>query len=442
MDAALSSSSKQKLATMINSDVDPSTVFVPRFPQKLTELDVNAAFLADLALKAASLDADCTTASVAARIRLGLVITEALLERLYKEKLLEKKGVVALHNSQYGVLERGWAKVDQLMNVCNYVGPAPVSLQAYTEMIISQVRSRPTVSKAALEKAMGGLVLTDSCKRTLGVVASSGRSLFLSGPPGNGKTAMAHALVDAIPGFVWIPYALEIDGQVIRIFDSHDHVTVPHSDDNFDRRWVKIRPPLVVVGGELTLQSLELTHTETPRFYEAPFQLKANGGVLVVDDLGRQRCTAKELLNRWIVPLENRIDFLTLNTGKKIQVPLEQLIVFATNLTGADLEDEAFLRRMGYRHYVTPPTGESYAQIFQECAAAYGFSADAQLIRRVLDRYAAEGRMPKCCEPRDLILRAIDLCKYEGKQTELTDAIIAVAWESYFGSHGPPSANP
>lgn len=407
--------------------------FAPPFPDQLDELDIGEGVLLDLTLKTASLEPDFTTASVAERLRLGMVITDLLLDKLYRDKFIEKKGAIGLHNYRYGVLERGWQRVGQLMSLCSYVGPAPVSLERYTELIVAQVRSRPAVTVARMEETLRGLVLPEAMKRRLALVASSGRSLFLSGPPGNGKTAMARALVNAIAEPVWIPYAIEVDGQIIRIFDQHDHHPVATGDLDYDRRWVCIRPPLVTVGGELTIQSLDLMATDTARYYEAPFQLKANGGVLVVDDLGRQRVSARELLNRWIVPLEYRVDYLTLSTGKKIRVPFEQIVIFATNLTSTDLVDEAFMRRMGYRLYVQPPSFDTYRQIFREFAASCNLSYEESLLDRLEQRYRSENRTPKCCEPRDLLLRVIDLCKLDGQQPVLTDARLAEAWDSYFG---------
>ena len=414
-------------------------LFTPSF-RRLGELDVSLGFLTDLTLKAVSLNPDCTTAHVAERIRLGMAETDALLQRLYEEKLVDKKGTVGLHNNRYAMTDRGWERAAQSMARCNYVGPAPVSLEEYTKMLVRQVRSRPPVPKAELDAVLNELVLPDSVKRRLGMVASSGRSLFLSGPPGNGKTTMARALVNAIPGEIWIPYAIEVDGHVIRVFDKHDHHPVDPPEGDYDRRWVKIRPPLVTVGGELTIQSLDLTATDASRCYEAPFQLKANGGVLVVDDLGRQRVSARELLNRWIIPLEYRTDYLTLSTSKKVQVPFELIVVFATNLTDADLVDEAFLRRMGYRLYVGPPSPEMYAEIFRRFARSIGLTADESLVRHVLGRYKAEGRELKACEPRDLLTRAIDLCKFDGEASRLTKEILDEAWDSYFGGAGFPSS--
>jgi predicted ATPase with chaperone activity len=421
-----------RLESLLPTEADP---FAPVFPQRLEDLDVSPSFLADLALKTVSVEPDCTTSSIAAKMHLGLIITDALLSRLHADKLIERKGVaVGLHNHHYAMLDRGWAEVKRLMEQSSYIGPAPVSLKSYTDALLAQVESRPPATRSALEHAMNDLVLSDAAKETLGLVASSGRSLFLSGPSGNGKTAIARSLVNAVPGNLWIPYAIEVDRQVIRLFDPHNHQPVKLNNNDADRRWVKIRPPLVVVGGELTLDSLELNYTDTQRFYEAPFQLKSNGGVLVVDDLGRQRCSAAELLNRWIIPLENRIDYLTLSTGKKIQVPFEQVIVFATNLTGADLTDEAFLRRMGYRLYMMSPGPETYAEIFMKYARSHGLAVDPAILPHLEKRYGIERREPKSCEPRDLIDRAIEVCKYRREQVRLTKETVDAAWSAYFGA--------
>ena len=393
-------------------------------------------------MKTLSTDANATTASIGDRLKLGLVITDTVLQRLYRENLIEMKGSIAMHNHRYAMLERGWARAFQMSScqprtpicICSYVGPAPVTLELYTVMLLSQVRSRTAVTKEALEQTLSHLVLPDTVKRILGVVVSSGRSLFLSGPPGNGKTAMARALVNAIAEPLWIPYAIEVDRQVIRVFDKHVHHVIEHDATDFDRRWVKIRPPLVVVGGELTIESLDLTATGSPRYYEAPFQLKANGGVLLVDDFGRQRCSARQLLNRWIIPLENRVDSLTLSTGKKMDIPFEQIIVFATNLTDADLVDEAFMRRMGYRLAVARPSTSTYVDIFRRTAADFGLPLDDAVIERLLKRYKAEDRQPNACDPRDLILRAVDLCRFEKQAFALTDETLDLAWVGYFGS--------
>jgi predicted ATPase with chaperone activity len=408
--------------------------FRPPMPLAVEDLDVSPLFLAELALKAVALEPSTSTAQIARRLQLGMMITDGLLQRLTRDKFLEIKGVVATHNHRYQMLERGWTEVARIQSMNSYCGPAPVSLAAYREQLTKQVQARLPASRAELDRAMENLVLNDGVRQTLGLVASSGRSLFLSGPSGNGKTAMARALVNAIRGHLWIPHAIEVDHQVIRLFDPHAHQPVPLADEDYDRRWVKIKPPLIVVGGELTIESMELTNSAAQRFYEAPFQLKSNGGVLVVDDLGRQRCSPEGLLNRWIIPLENRVDYLTLNTGKKIEVPFEQVIVFATNLTVSDLADEAFLRRMGYRIYVMPPSPQTYAEIFVRLAAAHGLAVNPNVLAHLELRYGKEGREPKSCEPRDLIERAIEVCRFNREPIRLTIETLDAAWDGYFGA--------
>jgi predicted ATPase with chaperone activity len=409
----------------------------PPLPERLEDLDVSPGFLADLALKIVSSQGENTTASVSARLGLGMVITEALLQRLVQEKLIEVTGMVSLSNHSYAMLERGWEKVEYLMRLSNYIGGAPVSLETYSKMIVQQVRYRPPVRRAALDEALRGLVLSEETRETLFLVVSSGRSLFLTGPPGNGKTAMARALVNAIPGYLWIPHAIEVDGQVLCVFDKHSHEPVEVSgDENIDRRLIKIRPPLVVAGGDLTLENLELSITDSPRFYDAPFQVKSNGGVLVVDDLGRQRCSPRKLLNRWIIPLEYHVDYLTLSTGKKIEVPFEQIVVFATNLSGGNLEDEAFLRRMGYRMKVAPPSDEVYTKIFQQYAQMREVEVPPTLIPYALEKYRAEQRTPKCCDPRDLIERMLERCRARKKTPGLSERGLDAVWNSYFGANG------
>jgi len=229
---------------------------------------------------------------------------------------------------------------------------------------------------------------------------------------------------------------VEIDGQIIRVFDSHCHRIASEEVTRYeyDRRWVLIDRPLVIVGGELTLENADLTWSEAAKFYEAPFQMKSNGGTLVIDDFGRQRVAPQDLLNRWIVPLERRVDYLALHTGKKIEVPFEQLVVFSTNLDEKDLADQAFLRRMGYRARVEPPTAGAYCEIFKRQAFNRGIRCDQQILDHVVNKYRIERRQMKGCEPRDLLDRATDICLFEGNAPELTPKVLDIAWGNYFGT--------
>jgi hypothetical protein len=407
----------------------------PPVPLKIENTGLDFGFLADLTLKIVYSDANCTTERAAEKLKLSLPVTQDLLQHLYREKFVEVRGLVSYGNNRYGLLDRGFQRSQQLLAINAYIGAAPVSLQAYTEMILRQSAARDVVEPEAVRDALSELVLSEPTLQTLGLVASSRRSLFLSGPAGNGKTAIAVALHQAQRGEIWIPHAIEIDGQVIKVFDQHNHQPAPvQAVERYDERWVKIRRPIVIVGGEMTIETMDLIYSPTVRFYEAPFQMKSNGGTLVIDDFGRQRVDPHDLLNRWIVPLEGRIDYLTLHTGKKIAVPFEQLLIFATNLNPADLVDDAFLRRMGYRLYITPPDKDMYASIFQQYVENNGFLFDPARLEYLYRLYTADNRPLRACEPRDLIQRCADICRYENRDWSITDDLLRLAWYNYFGA--------
>ncbi|PYS92863.1 MAG: hypothetical protein DMF64_07710 [Acidobacteria bacterium] len=411
----------------------------PPVPEELAETDVSASFLADLALKFVAQLAEPTTANIAAEIHLPRALTEEVLHRLTREKLIEVRAQAAVGATRYAMLERGWERLARAQQLCGYNGPAPVSLRDYAHLMRLQAVPSKPATMASVRAAMRDLVLPDSLLQTIGCVVNSRRSLFITGPPGTGKTAVAERINGGLAGHIWIPYAVEIDAQIIRIFDTHNHrpVAADALPAEFDRRWVCIERPLVIVGGELTMENTDLVWSEAARFYEAPFQMKSNGGTLVIDDFGRQRVAPADLLNRWIVPLERRVDYLTLHTGKKIEVPFEQLIVFSTNLNEKDLVDEAFLRRMGYRARVEPPTPVAYVEIFRRAAFTRGLRVEQTILDYVLNNYMLEHRQMKACEPRDLLDRVVDICLFEGTPIELTPKLIDGAWRNYFGtSHG------
>src|SRR5215204_4225964 len=367
----------------------------PPTPEELDETGVSQSFLRDLALKHVASLANPTTASVAEKIHLPLALTDELLYQLYREKLIEIRLQSALGQTRYAMLDHGWEQVMRLQTHCGYTGPAPVTLNDYSYMMRLQATPSQPASMAAVRTAFRDLVLPDSLLSTLGCVINSRSSLFLTGLPATGKTAVSERMNQALFGSIWIPHAIEVDGNIIRVFDAHCHRPVAERNSiiEHDRRWIEIERPLIIVGGELTLDNTDLAWSQAARFYEAPFQVKSNGGTLVVDDFGRQRVAPQELQNRWIMPLERRVDFLTLHSGKKIEVPFEQLVVFSTNLEEKDLVDEAFLRRMGYRARVDPPTSAAFSEIFKRTAKARGVAFDEDCLRHILRRYEAENRV-------------------------------------------------
>ena len=408
----------------------------PPLPMEIADTGISEQFLCDLALKHVAMLPEPTTTAVAERINLPRTLTEDLLQSLYREKLIEVKMQSAIGSTRYAMLDHGWDRLTRLLSISGYVGPAPVSLRDYSHMMQLQSIPSNTASIDTVKQAFHDLILPDSLLQTLGCVINSRRSLFLTGLPGTGKTAVAERINNALDGGIWIPYAVEIDGQIIRVFDSHCHepLSADETPIDFDRRWVLIHRPLVVVGGELTLENADLTWSEAAKFYEAPFQMKSNGGTLVIDDFGRQRVAPQDLLNRWIVPLERRVDYLALHTGKKIEVPFEQLVVFSTNLDEKDLADQAFLRRMGYRARVEPPTPAAYTSIFKYQASKRGITVEQSVLDHILAKYRTERRQMKGCEPRDILDRATDICKFENQSLKLTPTIVDIAWCNYFGT--------
>jgi len=413
---------------------EPRTLEATRIPQS---------FLADLALKILYYGGIMQGRKVAEAMHLNFNgVVEPILRLLKADHLVEVTGSNTMYAAsfQYAITSKGSERAKELLERNRYVGPCPITLRHYTEVVTLQAQKRPLVKEADVRQAIKGLVLAEETIERIGPAVNSGEAIFIYGPPGNGKTSVAKVIgLGLLPGTVMIPHAIFEDGQIIRLFDPETHQAVegeeaqPLAENQLDKRWVRCTLPIVITGGELTLQDLDLIWSDTSRYYEAPLQLKANGGMFIVDDFGRQKMEPRALLNRWIVPLEERIDFLTFHTGKKFPIPFETLIVFATNLNPTSLVDEAFLRRIGHKLGIDNPTEEQYRQIFTAACEARDVPFNAEAFNHLLRRYYAEVDRPmRACHPRDLLKHLTSFALYRGETPAMTVELVDSAARSYF----------
>ena len=378
-------------------------------------------------------------------MRLPFALLEQIVEHVRLEKLVEVRGSSGGGSAgyRYALTDLGRDRGQQYLDANQYIGPAPVPLAQYCAYVRHGRDTRGFLDRARLREGFTHLIVAPDTLDQLGPAVNSGKSIFLYGPPGNGKTVLAEGVGRALGGDMFVPHAIDIDGQVVTMFDPVNHVALDagrreRADASSrarrrDRRWVRIKRPVVTVGGELTLEMLDLSFNEISKFYEAPLQLKANGGVFVVDDFGRQRIRPRDLLNRWIVPLESRVDYLTLHTGKKFEIPFDVLIVFATNLNPESLADEAFLRRIPYKIYAKNPTPEEFSQIFALNCRRRGLVFDPVVVEYLVRRYyEPRGIEMRACQPRDLVEQVVNLCRYDGRDPAISRELLDKACASYF----------
>jgi hypothetical protein len=412
-------------------------LIAPKCPVEPAQARLDEGILTDMIVKLAYTSARFTTEWACKQLNLSAPLIRLLLEKLAIEGFIEQLWQTGQGGNHYKITAQGREHAQRAMEVAAYIGPTPVRLEAYSAMLRWQFANTPRVEPAAVAAALQGLVLTQKAAQLAGLAVSSGRSLFVYGPPGNGKSSLGRQIQSALPGDYWIPYSICVGNSIIRMYDEqcHQKIEIPGEKPGlYDQRWVRIRRPMVVVGGELTLETLDLIWSPSVRYYEAPPHLKSNGGVFLVDDFGRERISPDQLLNRFITPMEHQIDYFTLQTGQKIVVPLRHVLIIATNLSPEKVTDPAFLRRLGYRLYLGAPTQEQYVTIFQQYAARHGAAVEDGLIDKLLERYKAQNRELRCCEPRDLIERSRDICRFQGKPLELNAKVLDLAWTGYFGN--------
>ena len=415
----------------------------PPPPATLAETGLHPDTLHQLMLKTL-VAGEASGTNLADRLRLPYSVLEALIQHARVEKLVEVRGASGAGSAgyRYALTDLGRERAGQFLDVSRYIGPAPVPLSQYNAYVRACMAARPYVDRDTLATGFENLIVNRAMFDQLGPAVNSGKSLFLYGKPGNGKTVIAEGIGRALGHEMHIPHAIDVDGQTITMFDPVNHQPLSAGDSGeqsviataiYDRRWEPIRRPVVVVGGELTLEMLDLTFNPIAKFYEAPIQMKANGGVFVVDDFGRQRIPPRDLLNRWIVPLESRVDFLTLHTGRKFEIPFNVLIVFATNLKPESLADEAFLRRIPYKILAKNPTMDEYCKIFELNCRRRGLTFDPVMVEYLSRKYYQPRKLQmRACHPRDLIEQVVDRCRYQNRQPSITRELLDAACASYF----------
>ena len=416
--------------------------FAPKMPTTLEEAGLDIGTVESLILKFLAGTGSAAGARIADVLCLPTEPLVEILTDLKQQQIIVYVGSATMGDFTYTLTDAGRDRARRYMLESLYVGPAPVPVEAYKQAISAQSITGRHPTEQDLRNAFSDLLISEEMFEILGPAINSGRGMFLYGFAGNGKTSIAERITKCFGDEIYIPKCLIADGFIIKLFDEASHEPVEQAQDSIfktdktDPRWIKIKRPTVIVGGELTMNSLEINYNPTSKTCQAPVQLKSNCGTLVIDDFGRQRMEPIELLNRWIIPLEKRYDFLNLPSGKKLQMPFDQLIIFATNLEPKDLCDEAFLRRIPYKINVCDPTEAQFRKLFDFVAPGLGFELDEparKAINHLVEtHYKAHDRPFRCCQPRDLMLQVKNRCLYQNRKPALTPELFDYAASVYF----------
>ena len=425
------------LDLVTKSELSDFFKFTPYEPSKVTETDIEFGFFTDLILKHCLYLKKFTIAHLTNKTKLSSSVIIDIIEDLRKEGFIEiAKGDTSFDTSQYEykMTGSGINRAIQSLEECRYVGPAPVSLDQYRYAVEIQTIKSIEVTYEDIKKAFSNLVVSDEKIQTYGAGINSVKPIFLYGPPGNGKTTIAEAIGHSLPGEIYVPYSVLAGNQIIVVYDQVNHKAFDSEEpvEQLDQRWIKVKRPVVLAGGELTLKTLDLDFNPNSKYYEAPLQMKANNGLFIVDDFGRQIVDPQTLLNRWIIPLDRQTDFLTLHTGMKFEIPFDQLVIFATNLPPNKIADDAFLRRLRYKIKIDYPTVAEFRQIFKNICVSNKINFNEDAFNFLAEKYLKSKRKFSCCHPRDLIDQVIDFAYFSRKPPKITRDSINKTWEHYF----------
>lgn len=419
---------------------------VPPVPESIEHTGISPSIIEQLLLKSLYYKGEVVGRELSADLGVKFSVIEGLLDGLKRNNLIGVRSSLGMGNisSRFALTENGRELAKQYIAVCAYSGRIPVPLYQYADIVRAQKQQEGWLTMEMLRQAYQHMVVTDELLNAIGPAVNSGKSFLIYGQPGNGKTYLAEALFNVDETIIYVPHAIECQGMIIQMFDPvyHHPLDEPDmvgsaftSEETYDRRWFRTRRPFIVSGGELDLKMLDLSYNPVAKYYDAPLQLKANNGIYLVDDFGRQKVTPAEVLNRWIVPMERRVDFLTFVNGSKMTVPFECFLVFSTNLKPDQLGDEAFLRRIQYKMLLRSPTVAEFVNIFLSFAASKGLDCDPEMVLGFLQRnYIAIGKAKRRCHPRDVLSHAVDIMRFERRPFELTDEVLDIAFRSNFVS--------
>jgi len=410
---------------------------IPQPPRTIEQTGLQLSFITDLATKHILFMGEFEQQTLAEKICLPLNLVDAVMEQLRRAKFVEVLGASGYSSGTYRYLitDAGKNRAQELMEICRYVGPAPVSLGDYVRIVDGQTIRSVTVDHNQINAAFTHLVVNPHLMKSIGPAVSSGRSIFLYGASGNGKTAIAEAIGTVFQEPIYVPYALYVGGQVITVYDPVSHVPVSETEQesHADQRWKKVKRPVVIVGGELTLKMLDLEFNSVTKYYEASLQMKANNGIFLIDDFGRQQVEPRILLNRWIVPLERRVDFMSLHTGMKFTIPFDLLVLFATNIEPNELVDDAFLRRIRYKVRIDHPTVVEFEEIFRRVCEVNGIEFKQPVFDYLINDLYGNSSIPMtACHPRDIVDHLLDQARFNKTKAVLAKEAIDQAWKTYF----------